>query len=165
MLTICKGLTVGYNRDLQEDKRHLFAAFDVVSDSIEMARRIVATAGFDGRAIQVGLERGFLDATSLADYLVTRQVPFRTAHQVVGQLVRLCEQRGLDRLSELALEDFNQVCAGMKLAEDTCEQEVYAWLGTAKVVERYRSQGNAGLAGLSEQLAARQRYWSGQAAD
>lgn len=165
MLTICKGITVGYNRDLQEDKRHLFAAFDVVSDCIEMARRIVATAGFDAQAIQAGLERGFLDATSLADYLVTRKVPFRTAHQVVGQLVRLCEQRVLHRLGDLALEDFNQVCVGMNLGEGVCEPAVYDWLGTAKVVERYRSQGNAGVNGLAEQLKERWRYWSEEGAE
>src|SRR5690606_38213805 len=114
---------IGYNRDLQEDKRHLFAAYDVVNDCLEMAARIVSTTQFNGEKIAVTLDRGFLDATSLADYLVTKGVPFRTGHQIVGALVRLCEERGLTQLSQLAVEDFNAACtqAGQQAV---CGQDV-----------------------------------------
>ena len=84
LLTMCKGLTIGYNRDLQDDKRHLFDAFDMVCDCMDVAAGIVATARFNEDTIAASLDRGYLDATSLADYLVTRGVAFRTAHQVVG---------------------------------------------------------------------------------
>ena len=153
LLTMCKGLTIGYNRDLQEDKRHVFAAHDAVADSLELAARIVRTARFDEERISAGLDRGFLDATSLADYLVTRGVPFRTAHQVVGSLVRTCEQRGLAKLEQLALEDFSAACAAAGCAAGTCTEEVYAWLGPANVVRRYQSEGNAGLSGFEAQVA------------
>lgn len=152
MLTMVKGTPIAYNRDLQEDKRHLFAAFDMVSDCLEMTTRIVSTAKFQEKRINERLHRGFLDATALADYLVTRNVPFRTAHQVVGSLVRLCESRELDQLSDLPLEDFNAACKQLGQKVDTCDAEIYAWLGPANVVKRYKSYGNAGLSGFTEQL-------------
>lgn len=160
MLTICKGLTVGYNRDLQEDKRHLFAAFDMVRDSLVMARRIVESARFNEDRIRAGLERGFLDATSLADYLVLRGIPFRLGHQVVGRLVQLCEERGLTRLGDLELGDFNRIAASLTGAEGACDESVFEWLGPDGVVKRYRSQGNAGLDGFRDRLEARRSYWA-----
>src|SRR5690625_3071185 len=109
---MCKGTSVGYNRDLQEDKRHIFAAIDCVMDTLSIAAGIVASARFDEKTIASGLDFGFLDATSLADYLVGRGVPFRTAHQLTGELVQLCGKNNLPRLSNLTLEQFNEVCKG-----------------------------------------------------
>lgn len=149
LLTICKGLPIGYNRDLQEDKRHVFAAYDCVKDCLEMAARIVATTRFNKERIEATLDRGFLDATSLAEYLVTQGVPFRTAHQIVGKLVRECERRGLTQLSQLELADFKAAVEGKK---ETIGKDVYDWLGAANVVKRYRTYGNAGISGFEEQL-------------
>jgi argininosuccinate lyase len=154
MLTMVKGTPIAYNRDLQEDKRHLFAAFDMVCDCLEMATRIVKSAKFQEQRINERLHRGFLDATALADYLVTRNVPFRTAHQVVGALVRECEAQNLEQLSDLKLEDFNKACINSGQKPDTCDAEVYAWLGPANVVKRYQSYGNSGLSGFTQQIKA-----------
>ncbi|MCC6579718.1 MAG: argininosuccinate lyase [Phycisphaeraceae bacterium] len=150
LLTMCKGITIGYNRDLQEDKRQLFAAYDMVCDSLDMAARIVATAKFQEDRIASTLDRGHLDATALAEYLVTRGVPFRTAHQIVGKLVR---QAGDKPLSSLDLQAFQTACqeAGQPAA---CDQTVYDWLSASNVVRRYQSRGNAGVTGFQEQLAA-----------
>lgn len=156
LLTIVKGLTIGYNRDLQEDKRHVFAAYDQVLDSLEMASRVVATAKFNEQKIAASLDRGFLDATSLAEYLVTKGVPFRTAHQIVGALVVGCEARGLHALGQLKVEDFNEACVAKKHSP-VCSNDVFQWLGAANVVQRYRTFGNAGNAGFEEQLAAWER--------
>jgi argininosuccinate lyase len=153
LLTMCKGLPIGYNRDLQEDKRHLFAAYDTVNDCLEMTARIVASTRFDNDRIELGLGRGFLDATSLAEYLVTQQVPFRTAHQVVGRLVHLCVQEGLDQLSQLSIDQFNAACVEHGQNSDVCDQEVYDWLGPQNVVKRYQTAGNAGVSGFKAQLA------------
>jgi argininosuccinate lyase len=148
LLTICKGLTVGYNRDLQEDKRHVFAAYDTVKDCLDMATRIVKSAKFDETRIAASLDRGFLDATSLAEYLVTRGVAFRSAHQVVGALVHHCLEQGITQLSELSVDQMKQI-GGC----DAVEEGVYEWLGAANVVERYQTYGNAGLSGYRQQLA------------
>ena len=151
LLTMCKGLTIGYNRDLQEDKRHVFAAYDAVCDCLDMAARIVKTTKFNEAKIKQGLDRGFLDATSLAEYLVTRGVPFRTSHQVVGKLVQMCRDKGYEKLSLLKLEEFNAACPDDK---KVVTQDVYDWLGPENVVKRYQTAGNAGVSGFKEQLAA-----------
>ncbi|MEX2389961.1 MAG: argininosuccinate lyase, partial [Phycisphaeraceae bacterium] len=148
LLTMTKGITIGYNRDLQEDKRHLFAAYDSCCDCLDIAAGIVGTAAFNEQGIAAGLDRGYLDATALADYLVTKGVPFRTAHQLVGKLVQTCETEGLGQLGKLSLEQFNAVCG----ERTTVEQDVYEWLGAANVVKRYQSSGNGGVRGFEQQL-------------
>ncbi len=153
LLTMCKGLTVGYNRDLQEDKRHLFAAYDAVCDCLDMAAGIVRTTTFNEARIKAGLDKGYLDATSLAEYLVTKGVPFRTAHQIVGRVVGLCEERGVGMLKKLAVADFNAVCNEYN-AGDAVGEDVYDWLGPENVVKRYQSAGNAGVSGFEAQLKA-----------
>ncbi len=150
-LTMCKGITIGYNRDMQEDKRHLFAAYDIVSDCLDMAARIVSTIKFNGERIGDGLERGFLDATSLAEYLVSKGVPFRTGHQIVGALVRHCEAEHLIELSLLSVDQFNKHCVDAGQAS-VCENDIYDWLKPENVVKQYKSSGNAGLSGFKQQL-------------
>jgi argininosuccinate lyase len=156
LLTMCKGLTIGYNRDLQEDKRHVFAAYDTVSDCLEMAARIVATTTFNEERIKAGLDRGFLDATSLAEYLVTKGVPFRTSHQMVGRLVHACRDRGHHKLAQLTVTEMNDIVAAVAPHANAglIAQDVYDWLGPENVVKRYRTAGNAGVSGFEEQLKA-----------
>lgn len=154
LLTLCKGLPIGYNRDLQEDKRHVFAAFDTVCDCMDMAARIVATARFNEERIAARLDEGFLDATSLAEYLVTRGVPFRTGHQIVGALVKRCLDDGVKRLCDLPLEALNDACEAAGAGRDVLDQAVYDSLGPANVVGRYTTTGNAGRTGFETQLEA-----------
>ncbi len=153
LLTMCKGLTIGYNRDLQEDKRHVFTAYDAICDCLDMATRIVRTTRFNESRIKQGLDRGFLDATSLAEYLVSRGVPFRTSHQIVGRLVQTCREKGYEMLASLKPDDFNQACQASGQPA-VVEDDVYDWLGPENVVKRYRTAGNAGLSGFEEQLSA-----------
>ena len=146
LLTICKGLPIGYNRDLQEDKRHVFAAYDTVSSCLTMAAAIVNTTQFVKDKCEAACEGGFMDATSLAEYLVVKGVPFRTAHQVVGGLVAQCEREGKTKLEDLTLEEF-------QAANDKIEEDVFECLGARNVVARYQSAGAAGGAPLKKQLA------------
>ncbi len=147
LLTMCKGITIGYNRDLQEDKRHVFAAYDAVCDCLDMAAAIVRTTTFNEERIKAGLNRGYLDATSLAEYLVTKGVPFRTSHQHVGALVRMAGDLGRHELKKLTLEEMQGECAAI-------EADVFDWLGPENVVKRYQSAGNAGVSGFEAQLKA-----------
>jgi len=91
MLTILKAQPSTYNRDLQEDKIHVFRAADTIGASLDMAAAIVANTKFNTKHIAAGLDSGFTDATSLAEYLVKKGIPFRKAHGIVGSLVRTCE--------------------------------------------------------------------------
>ena len=156
LLTMCKGLTIGYNRDLQEDKRHVFAAYDAVCDCLDMAAAIVRTTTFNEERIKAGLNRGYLDATSLAEYLVTKGVPFRTSHQVVGALVHKCQTEGLGELKKLSVEQFREAVEGVGATKQAgaIGEEVYDWLGPENVVKRYQTAGNAGVSGFEAQLRA-----------
>ena len=153
LMTMCKGLGIGYFRDLQQDKQHIFGAYDTVRDGLEITSKIVATTRFSGGRINKGLGSGFIDATSLADYLVTKGVPFRTAHQIVGGVVSRCQAESVQQLSQVSVETFNQACNDAGVEGAPCGPDVYDWLGAEKVVKRYRSFGNAGVEGFSQQLA------------
>lgn len=137
LLTICKGLPLAYNRDLQEDKRHVFAAHDTLRDCLRMATRVVTTARFRPGSITPTLERGFLDATALAEYFVLKGVPFRTAHQIVGALVRVCEDSGRGSLRQLTLEE-------IRGASGLAGPDVFEFLGAENVIRKYRTLGHAG---------------------
>jgi argininosuccinate lyase len=160
LMTILKGLPIGYNRDLQEDKRIVFRAYDTVSSCLTMAAAIVNSASYDKARIEPTLDRGFLDATSLAEYLVTQGMAFRTAHHVVGSAVARCEREGKHALGQLSVADFNEAIAATLATQGastpglTVTDDVYTCLGAANVVKRYRSAGAAGGKPFEDQLAA-----------
>src|SRR5205085_124796 len=91
LMMLVKGLPLAYNRDLQEDKEALFDAFDTVSASLELAAALVQGTTFRRDAIMSRIEVGYLDATTLMEFLVKQGVPLRSAHEAVGKLVRQCE--------------------------------------------------------------------------
>jgi argininosuccinate lyase len=101
MLTLVKGLPMAYNRDLQEDKEGLFRTYENVTSCLRMMASMLADVRFRSDNMALALKGGFLNATDLADYLVTKGVPFRKAHEIVGQLVRHCieEKKGLEDLT------------------------------------------------------------------
>lgn len=88
--------------------------------------------------------RGYLAATDVADYLAKKGMPFRTAHEVVGHLVLLCEQRGCD-LDDLALEDF-------KAASDLFEEDITASLDLESIVAARTTEGGTGHEAVRAQL-------------
>ena len=94
LLTLLKGLPAGYNRDLQEDKRPLFDTVDALEGTLPAVAGAVETASWRTDAAAAALDPGLL-ATDLADVLVRRGVPFRTAHEVIGRLVRRAEDEGV----------------------------------------------------------------------
>jgi argininosuccinate lyase len=158
LMTILKGLPIGYNRDLQEDKRIVFRAYDTVSSCLTMAAAIVSSARYVKENIEPTLERGFLDATSLAEYLVTQGIPFRTAHHIVGTLVARCEREGKGALSQLSVDAMNEVVAESLRSHGrqsvVLTDDVYTALGAKNVVKRYQSAGAAGGKPFEDQLAA-----------
>jgi argininosuccinate lyase len=153
LMTILKGLPIGYNRDLQEDKRIVFRAYDTVSQCLTMAAAIVNSALYDKERIEPTLDKGFLDATSLAEYLVTQGIPFRTAHHIVGTLVARCEKEGKHALAQLSVDAFNEVIATTK-TDVRVTEDVYTCLGAHNVVKRYQSAGAAGGKPFEQQLKA-----------
>jgi argininosuccinate lyase len=92
ILTILKGLPSAYNKDLQEDKEPLFAAIDTLLVALPVAAGAIATLRVNADRMASALSDDML-ATELADYLVSKGVPFRESHHLVGQAVRRAEER------------------------------------------------------------------------
>ncbi len=150
MLTILKGQPSGYNRDLQEDKVHIFSAADTVEACLDMACAIVSHSRFNTKNISAGLDKGFLDATAFAEYLVGKGIAFREAHGIVGSLVAECEKQN-KKLSELALDQLKQHCP-------VIEADVYESLDAANVANKYVTEGAAGPKQAKRQI----EYWTKQ---
>lgn len=128
LLVMLKGLPLTYNRDMQEDKRPAFNAFDTVDDCLEVLAGSLAGASFDAERMRAALADGFVEATELADYLVTRGVPFRQAHHAVGGLVRRAAENG-KRLADLTVEE-------LKAAHPVFDEEAFRALDLDAAVER-----------------------------
>lgn len=134
LLVLLKGLPLAYNRDLQEDKEPLFDSFDTVRITLELAAPLVAGAELKREAIAERLDRGYLDATTFMEYLIAAGIPQRTAHGLVGRLVRKAMDRDV-RLSDLPLEDFQE-------AHPDLDETVYEVLGVERAVEAFKSYGS-----------------------
>ncbi len=105
LLVLMKGLPLAYNRDMQEDKRPAFDAFDTIDDCVDVLAGALATARFSTERMRRALVEGFVEATEVADWLAARGVPFRDAHHVSGRLVKRAIERRVT-LPELALEEY-----------------------------------------------------------
>ena len=104
LLVLMKGQPLAYNKDNQEDKEPLFDTVDTVLDTLRAFAEMVPGIDVDEEAMRRATAEGFATATDLADYLVRKGVPFRDAHEAVGQAVRLAVERGCD-LAALPLAD------------------------------------------------------------
>jgi len=150
LLMLVKGLPLAYNRDLQEDKLALFDAHDTVAASLVLAAALACESRLRRETIASRLEDGFLDATTLMELLIRQGVPQRAAHEAVGKLVRLCEERHC-RLADLPPEVYENIRPGLGT-------EVYKVLGVANALNAFRSVGSTAPAEVDRQLAAwRQR--------
>jgi argininosuccinate lyase len=146
LLVLLKGLPLAYNRDLQEDKLPLFDAHDTVMASLELAQAIVAETRFRTEVIAARLEDGYLDATTLMEHLVARGMPMRAAHEAVGKLVRLGEERCC-RLAELPAEAFENIYPGLGPG-------VYKVLGVRNAVSAFQSAGSTAPGEVAKQMEA-----------
>ena len=107
LLITLKGLSLGYSKDLQEDKEPLFDSVDSTLAVLAVLPEMLRTASFDGARMR-NASGGFALATELADFLASREIPFREAHRAVGELVRRCEEEGLS-LEEAPPEELSAV--------------------------------------------------------
>ena len=105
LLTTLKGLPMTYNRDMQEDKEPVFDSVDTVKATLAVFAGMLDDTKANAAACAAAVADPMLLATDVADYLVNRGVPFRSAHEVVGKAVALCTQRGCD-LPQLTLADW-----------------------------------------------------------
>ncbi len=146
LLVTLKGLPLAYNRDLQEDKEPLFDVVDTVLPCVRLTAKVLEHLELKKENIARALRGGFLTATDMADYLVTKGVPFRTAHAQVGQTVRYAESHGKE-LAELTLEEIRQFAP-------VVETDLFAWLTIDHSVQRRTSPGGTAPVRVAEVLAA-----------
>jgi argininosuccinate lyase len=128
LMTVVKGLPLAYNKDLQETQEPLYDAVETLERSLAVARGMISSLVFDTAAMSAAIGRGHLVATEVADYLVTRGVPFREAHDVAGHLVRTASARGIE-LSALALDE-------LRSAHPAFDADITGWLDPARAVDR-----------------------------
>ncbi len=105
MLTLMKGLPLAYNKDMQEDKEAVFDAGDTLKACVSMLVPMLDTITVNKDRIRSNLKGGFLNATDLADYLVQKGLPFRSAHEISGRIVNFCVMQNKE-LEELTLEEY-----------------------------------------------------------
>lgn len=148
LLVLVKGLPLAYNRDLQEDKPPLFDSFDTVEACLSMAIPIVQQATLQRQSIAQRLDRGYLDATTLMEHLIRRGYPQRTAHHLVGTLVKMAQQTGI-RLSDLTTDQLRQVDPGL-------DGSLTQVLGVENAVQAYQSYGSSN----PEQVRAQILRWN-----
>jgi len=147
LAALLKGLPSSYNRDLQQDKEHLFPVVAVTTDTLDVLPLVVGGFQIHRERVEPLLREGFLMATDLAEYLVRRGMPFRQAHEKVGQLVAICVSEGR-RLDELPVERIKSLIP-------ECGEDVTAVLVPAGVLEHRRHAGSTGLESIKGQLD----YW------
>ena len=143
MMMVLKGLPSTYNKDMQEDKEALFDVIDTLSMTLPIATGVVKTLVVHPERMQAALTDEML-ATELADYLVTKGVPFREAHHLVGQVV----QRALTQkvnLRDLLLSDYQEV-------SNLFQRDLMKWLDFERAVERRTSVGGTARASVEAQL-------------
>ena len=152
LLTTLKGLPLAYNKDMQEDKEAVFDCVDTVKMCLQVFTPMIATMKPCVENMYKAAQKGFLNATDLADYLTKKGVPFRTAYKISGQLVSWCIHHDTV-LEALPLETLQQY-------SDVFDEDVYPAITLENCVARRTSLG--GPASVEAQIAAVKDYLSQQ---
>ncbi|GFP84858.1 argininosuccinate lyase chloroplastic [Phtheirospermum japonicum] len=147
LLVLCKGLPHAYNRDLQEDKEPVFDSAKTIMGMLEVSAEFAENITFNWERIKNALPAGHLDATTLADYLVKKEIPFRTSHDIVGRAVALCVSKNC-QLQDVSLTDLRSIST-------TFDEDVYEFLGVENSIKNFSSYGSTGSECVSSQLD----YW------
>lgn len=133
LLTVMKGLPLAYNKDLQEDKEGMFDTVHTVATSLEIMTGMIDTMKVHTQTMHDATEKDFSNATELADYLATKGIPFRQAHEIVGKLVLSCTQKGI-YLQDVPLDEYQAI-------SELIEEDIYDTLASKTAVVRRTSLG------------------------
>ena len=145
LLTTLKGLPLAYNKDMQEDKEAVFDAVDTVQMCLQVFVGMVRTMEANLENMKRAAQKGFINATDLADYLVKKGMPFRSAYKISGQLVAQCIRE--DKvLEELPLEAY-------KAHSDLFDTDLYNEIDLVTCVEKRISEGGTSVASVEKQIA------------
>lgn len=144
MLTVMKGTPLAYNKDMQEDKELVFDAIDTVNLSLSTIEPLIKTMTVLKENMKAAAEKGFINATDCADYLVEKGLPFRDAYKVVGNIVKYCIKNNttLEKLDLSVYKQFNHVF----------EQDVYQAIDLINCVNKRNVIGGPAKEQVEKQI-------------
>jgi argininosuccinate lyase len=144
LLTTMKGLPLSYNRDLQEDKLPLFDTVDTVKACLTVLIEMLPRIKFNLKRMHETAGEGFSTATDIAEYLVTKGVPFRKAHEITGKIVLYCIEKK-KKLEELTLKEFH-------IFSDLITDDIYSCLKAEESVRHKKSRGSTSPDEIKRQI-------------
>lgn len=150
MLTILKGLPLAYNKDMQEDKEAVFDACDTVLSCLGVFTPMIQTMRVHEDSMLEAAQRGFINATDLADYLTKKDVPFRTAYKISGQLVAYCIEHDTV-LEQVPLEVY-------KSYSDVFEEDLYEAIDLNTCCNKRSSLGGTSVESVGRQIKSMREF-------
>ncbi len=147
-MNVLKALPMSYNRDLQEDKFYIFQALATTLEFLEILPDAIKTTKIKAQNMQLALDKGFLYATAIADYLVERGVPFREAYKITGQIVNYCVENN-KMFNELRLDEFNNFFEKNKKLFDV---KIYEILNAKNIINNQKIYGGTSLSSVEKQI-------------
>lgn len=150
LLTTMKGLSLAYNKDMQEDKEFVFDAIDTTKGCLVLFRGMLDTLTFNKDRMRASAEGGFTNATDAADYLVNHGVPFRDAHGIIGQLVLYCIEKNCS-LGELSLDEYRAV-------SPVFEEDIYDAISMETCVSKRNIVGAPGPEAMKKVIEIYEKY-------
>ena len=144
LLTTLKGLPLAYNKDMQEDKEAVFDACDTVKMCLQVFAPMVATMKANCENMLLAAQKGFINATDLADYLVKKGLPFRSAYKISGQLVALCIQNNtvLEKLPLATYKEYSDLFA----------DDLYEAIDLVNCTQKRTSEGGPSESSVQKQI-------------
>jgi argininosuccinate lyase len=149
LLTTLKGLPLAYNKDMQEDKEPAFDSIDNILLILEIMNPLVSGIKVKPENMLRATKDGFLLATDMAEYLVTKKIPFREAHEIVGKTVQYCI-KNKKTLEELSLEEFQKFSTKIKL-------DIFDWLNIENSINKRISIGGTSKSNIKKELTRAKR--------
>lgn len=144
LLTMLKGLPLAYNKDMQEDKEGLFDTIDTLEMTLDLFPHMLESMQVNSERTKAVTEQDFSNTTSLANYLLKKDIPFRQAHEITGKMVSYCLEKGC-YLQDLDLDKFQSF-------HKSFEQDVYEVLDSVYVIESHCARGGTAKASVEKQL-------------
>ena len=145
LLTVCKGLPLAYNKDLQEDKEPVFDAVDTVKASLGIFKEMLKTMQVNTGTMSKAAKYGYMNATDAADYLVSKGIPFRDCHEIIGNMVLYAINKGA-ALDELTMEEF-------KSFSDAFDEDIYDAISIVNCIKAKQSEGSTSFESVEQQLS------------
>ncbi len=144
LLTICKGLPLAYNKDLQEDKLPVFDASDTLKASLGIFTEMILTMKVRKEEMENAAKYGYMNATDAADYLVSKGIPFRDCHEIIGRIVLYCIGKGI-AIEEMTMEEF-------KSFSEKFEEDIYEKIAVRSCIKAKKSKGSTSFESVKAQL-------------